>query len=590
MQYYNPAEVRKFAGNGESYYKSFQYQQPSPSFTHLNQTPHLPKSGPSHTFDNQWNTLYEYYMGNGEVANMWYHKETEPLTAPYKNRQINLNNEWEKIYDQRNSFCKTSPQKWHQFERPPGTRLIVGPGIDPFYRQAYGDPNNPDSDHKYQWCPSMDWYRPPELTLEQIRGKTRNNFDITKNVKAGVRPIFHANLNMFKTNQLRPETFWQNSGDMILPNKAAVMREKWNPDNIVRGYTKRTDHPHLNHIKPAFDPTREHYQPANFAPSLKKLMGIQVPSGAPHGIKADQLYGDRDHAYKFANCGPKKEDDQEWTRGRGGLVGMQRPGLLGKVNYKHLSLRKETDLQQLAGVSGQINTPIKKPYVDNAKNPDPTKREGYLDVQARVGNIGNNLITKQTILDPLSFNLKPTYRYESTTKTGEYKGNITKIVKAPPVFDRDDKTQLKSTIREQTMHQSQGNLTGNMKKHKIQDLSEVHRSLGTTRKEQMLTHYAGTGGGVNGNGDPRYYDPETMERDTRKHVYSRSLNNVGPPQFTDGKMQQNRVRIDPFEDRPDISSRPWGNIQHKNDAINQFVGGGNTRNGGKRPEVNTRMF
>lgn len=588
MQHYTPAEVRQFAGNGKTYYKSFQYEMPDESFTHLNQTPHI-RGSSDHTFDNQWNTMYEYYMGNGEIANMFYHKETEPMFAPRKTRQINLNNDWEHVHEQREIYQRSNPQKWHQFERPPGTRLIVGPGIDPFYRQAYGDPNNPGSGYSYQWCPSMDWYRTPELTLEQLRGKTRNNFDITKNVKAGVKPIFHSNLNMFKTTQLRPETFWQNSGDMILPNKASTVRERWNPDNIVRGHTKRTDHPHLNHIKPAFDPTGEHYQPANFAPSLKKLMGIQVPAQAPHGIKAGQLYGDRDHAYKFSNCGHKKEDDQTWTRGRGGVIGTPRPGIFGKLSNKLLTLRKERDLKALAGVSGQVNTPLKKPYLDNAKNPDPTKRESYLDVQARTGNAGNKLITKQTVLDPLSFNLKPTYRYQSTMKGGEYKGNITQLVNGQPVFDRDDKKQLKSTIREQTMHKSRGNITGKAK-HKVQNLSEVHRSLGTTRKEQMITDYTATGGGVNANGDPRYYDPESMERDVRKHVYSHNLNDVGPQRFTDGKMQQNRVRQNIYENRPDISSRPWGNVKRPTTAINYNARGGNTRGGGKRPEINSRMF
>lgn len=584
MQHYTPSEVRQFAGNGRSYYKSFQYQQPPPDFTHLNMTPHI-RGSSDHTFDNQWNSLYEYYQGEGEVKRDFYHVEQEPLFAPRKQKNPNLNNEWEHVYDQRNAFSKSSAKNWHNFERPPGTRLIVGPGIDPFYRQAYGDPNNPNDKHSYQWCPSLDWYRPPELTLEQLRGKTRNNFDITKNVKSGSKPIFHANLNAYKSTQLLPEKFWQNDGDMILPTKGAFTGQQILPSNVVRGHTKRTDHPHTNYIQPAFDETGGVYQAANFAPSLKKLMGLHVPNNAPHGMDQGQLHASRDYAYQWGNCGTKREDDQNVTR-QGAVTGTKQPGLLGKMNNKLLTLYRERDLGVLAGVSGQVETQIKKPYVDTGEVPDNTKREHYLDAQARLGNPGNKLITKQTVLDPLSFNLKPTYRYETTN---ESRCNLTRIVNAQPVFDRDDSSQARNTIKQGTLHSKSGNINGGQRKHKVQDLSEVNRSLGVTHKEQMIGEYTATGGGVFGKGDPRTYDPETLERDVRKHVFSHKINDVGATKFTDGRTQQNRVRKDLFANRPDISSRPWGNIKG-HDAINNTVQGTSTRGGNKRPEVNARMF
>jgi hypothetical protein len=486
MQYYNPAEVRKFGGNGKTYYDSFQYQQAPESFTHLNQIPHIIGSSDHGARDKAWNSMYEYYQGEGEVKRDFYHIEQEPLFAPRKQHQPNLNNEWEHVFDQREAFSRTSAKNWKNFERPPGTRLIVGPGIDPFYRQAYGDPNNPNKGggHSYQWCPSYDWYRPPELTLEQIRGKTRNNFDITKNVKSGVKPIFHSNLNAYKSTQLLPERFWQNDGDMILPTKGAFTGQKILPSNVVRGNTKRTDHPHTNYIQPAFDETGGVYQSANFTPTLKKLMGLKVPNNAPHGMDQGQLHASRDYAYQWGNCGKKREDDQHVTR-QGAVTGTKQPGLLGKMNNKLLTLTRERDLGVLAGVSGQrIDPRTKKPYLDTGEVPDETKRENYLDVQARLGNAGNNLITKETILDPLSFNLKPTYRYQSTDKS---RGNLTRIVNAQPVFDRDDKNQVRDTIRQGTMYSDNGNINGDIKKAKVQDLQEEHRALGLTNISIYIT-------------------------------------------------------------------------------------------------------
>lgn len=585
MQYYIPAEVIKYKGDGKSYYDNFQYQQPPPDFTHLNMVAHM-RGSSDHTFDNQWNSLYEYYMGEGEVKKDFYHIEQEPLFEPRKQRPPNLNNEWEKVYNQRNSFSKSSSKNWHNFERPPGTRLIVGPGIDPFYRQAYGDPNNPESEHSYEWCPSLDWYRPPELTLEQLRGKTRNNFDITKNVKSGVKPIFHANQNSYKSTQLLPERFWKNNGDMILPTKSAITAQKINPSNIVRGNTKRTDHPHTNYIQPAYDETCGVYQAANFSPSVKKLMGLHVPNNAPHGMDKGLLHTSRDYAYKWGNYGYKREDDQNVIR-QGAVTGTKQPGLLGKINNKLLTLYREKDLGVLAGVSGQrIDTQVKKGYLDNGEIPDDTKREHYLDVQARLGNAGNKLITKHTVLNPNSFNLKPTYRYESTR---ESKGQLTRIVNAQPVFDRNDTSQARQTIKENTLFSNNGNLNGSHKKHKVQDLDEEKRGLGITNKEQMIDEYTATGGGVFAKGDPRTYEPETLERDVRKHVFSHKINDVGATRFTDGRLQQNRIRISPFENRPDIMTRPWGNPS-KHEVMNNTSNGISTRNSQKRPEINSRIF
>ena len=266
---------------------SFEFEQPNREFTHLNQTPFF-KSTSTQPLDHEFDKYYELYVGEGEIKRGFFKTEQQPLFEPRKDHQPNLNNEYEHIYDQREIYERTDPNNWHNFERPQGTRMFVGRGIDPAFRK---DEFDPDAEYGYESCPSYDWWRVQELDYEERNNKTRPNFDVTKQVLAGSRPIGHAGLNRFMLTDVKNPRAYSVQDDMLL-----VTDGRFQKDRVV---------PKLNNKNPT---NRTEYSDKNYQPPFSPEFGVIESSAAyhkwNHAVKSRSGEYAEVGRYEYINIGP----------------------------------------------------------------------------------------------------------------------------------------------------------------------------------------------------------------------------------------------------------------------------------------------
>ena len=232
-------------GNQE-FNTNFEFEQPNREFTHNNQVPYFTSTS-TQPLDHEFDKYYELYVGEGEIKRGFFKTEQQPLFEPRKDHQPNYNNEYEHIYDQREIYERTDPNNWHNFERPKGTRIFVGQGVDPAFRKDVFDP---DAEYSYESCPSYDWYRVQELDYEERNNKTRPNFDVTKQVSAGSRPIGHSGLNRFMLSDVKNPRTFSVQDDMLMITDGKYQKDRSRPEVDYRNPTNRTDYSHKNYQAP----------------------------------------------------------------------------------------------------------------------------------------------------------------------------------------------------------------------------------------------------------------------------------------------------------------------------------------------------
>jgi hypothetical protein len=203
--------------------KNYQFEVPKDKdFTHTNMTPHF-RGTPNMVFDHQYDAKLEQMQGDGQVRSMFFKTEQEPLFENHHLRDPNRNSEYDNFINSKKAILGDYPHLLHQNERPPGTHIYVGKGLDPFYNdRAFGDlsyellPRGKDGKISYGYgnCPSYTFWRPDALTYEELTGKTKPNYDITKQVFAGVRPTFHGGLNAVNIRELLNERSFNTSEGM----------------------------------------------------------------------------------------------------------------------------------------------------------------------------------------------------------------------------------------------------------------------------------------------------------------------------------------------------------------------------------------
>lgn len=375
---------------GTKYNEECQFNQIPNGFTHLNQIPFF-RNSPNSVHVDDYDPRFEAYEGEGEVKRFMFKSEQAPLFAPVKMTTGNTNDVWNQVYENREVLSRVSPSTLHKFERPPGTRVIVGQGVDPMYsNNAFYDKDvDDDTQHTYEWCPSYTWWRPEELTYEELRGKTKPVMDITGNIPVGCRPIFHVGENQFKVSPKKMETFY------VPPEK---------------------------NIADANPPARKpYYVPEHKRPN-RKLFDIRINIGLPHN-KAYQKFNpnisnnhtpskkrerhNRHAGYLKTQNGDSvmrpKLSDIQIHRGRTKEADLRRLALadvrVNKTNKRaqvrnqnidkkqlHKLRVREYDLQRLGNISGNRITDTHKRYSPNINKQRSTLREGYVN-NKYLGNV-----------------------------------------------------------------------------------------------------------------------------------------------------------------------------------------------------------
>lgn len=704
------SEVQK--GGKEPYYESFQFEQPPPHFTHLNMVPFF-KGSADHVYDNQWNTLYEIYEGEGDVKRGFFKEETEPLFAPKKERQPNFNNEYEHVYDQREIYERVNPERMHNFERPAGTRIFTSRGVDPSFRKDTYDGND---DYAYEACPSYDWYRIPVQDLEERRNKTRPKFDVTQQVFSGVRPIHHQNLNMFMSNKARNERFYQTDPTQLLYTDGACKRNTILPDASCKRSPFRNKYTKSTYQAPPSAETFGEAQrglprqttrmsgdlPArtgnvNSDIALPKLPGknnihdttlikeqniinqginevrlnrlldgpyVSDPRNIPrHTKKEDILHNKYNGTINTGNDAPryvdphdlprhtKKEDvvhnryngtintgneasryidpnDRPRHTRKEDIIYNNHNGIINTGNeasrYRDPNdtprhTRKENTIHNK--YNGVVNTGNDAPrYINPNDAPRTTKRQEYTinnhsstitgDNRGIVNdydphkvkhtkreqytkNNRNGLVTgrvnKNVLIDLQSINLRPTHRYTASIVAGQRKSNIQSINPMTPVFDRTDVSQARETRKQNTMYNTNGNVTGDYIKNTIRGNVQAK----TTKKENVRS-YIPSGGGDYG-ADPHYYHPDTLTHNVKKYTNSYKFTDTGAQRFGDGHMPNHKIKENIHEEHyTELENRnkvnPNGISQYTSQYNNVNMMPQFTQKNKKLPEINSRCI
>jgi hypothetical protein len=600
------AEVQR--GGKEPYYESFQFEQPPKDFTHLNMTPFF-KGTPNHVFSNQWNTLYELYQGEGDVKRDFFRKETEPLFAPKKERQPNYNNEYEHIYDQREVYERVNPETMHNFERPKGTRIFTGIGVDPYYRKD----KPTDDEYSYESCPSYDWYRIPVQDLEERRNKTRPNFNVTKQVFSGARPIHHQNLNMFMQNKIKNETFYKNTPEQYLNTTGAIQKNNIVPDAALKKTPNRNAYTKSSYYAPPSAEnygetkrgvTRNTHRKTGDLPSrrgnvqssinLPKLAGKNNIRNSTlikeHNIlqnKRTTINNLPDGSYvKNPKDLPRNTKRQDYLANKhAGQFYATVDGTYVK-NYKDLPKNTKRQDYLANKHAGQINMPHEKGIIRNA-NAKNTKREQYVNNNRK--GLATGLINKSKLRDLKSIQLKPTHRYSASIIAGQRKSNIQSINSAAPMFDRSDVSQARHTKKETTMYNNNGNVTGNYTKDTLRN----NFNAKTTKKEHIVEYIPS--GGANYAADPHYYDPKTLTHNVKKYSTHYKFTDVGAQRFGNSKMPKHKLKKElTRENFTELENRNKINPNGMNRYTNQYTDTNMmpefTQKNNKLPEVNSRCI
>jgi hypothetical protein len=220
---------------------NYQFITPDKNFTHTNMCPHF-RGTPNNVFDHQYDAKLEQMQGDGPIRGLFFKTEQEPLFEVQRLRDPNINNVYDKVYDDRKVLYGENPHILHQFERPRGTNIFVGRGIDNFYsKRAFGDidyemrPNDSTGKETYGYgnCPSYTFWRPEELTREELTGKTRPNYDISKQVLAGSKPTFHGGLNAIKIRELLNQRVFKIPEGMTNINGLVGLKQSHGESNII---------------------------------------------------------------------------------------------------------------------------------------------------------------------------------------------------------------------------------------------------------------------------------------------------------------------------------------------------------------------
>jgi hypothetical protein len=615
---YQPTQYKEIQKDGKNeYYTSFQFDPPDDNFTHLNQTPFI-KGTPNHVYDNQWNTLYSIYQGEADIKRSFFKKETEQLFEPRKDRQPNYNNEWENVHEQREIYQRSNPNTYHNFERPKGTRIFTSRGVDPFFRRDTYDEN--DKLH-YEACPSYDWYRIPEYTLEQLRNKTRPKFDVTQNISSGARPIFNTNLNAFMPNRIKPPRYYKNLDNMLLNTTGKFIKNTINPDYTYHKNPMRPEYCEKKYKQPINDNNLGHIINNKHHKFNKKSSDIQNSISNIHGNNKGLSYQQRDLPYKFNNHKNHREL-QQLKSYQGNIVSdIEFPSIPSNFNKRKNTLLREKHILKQNNINKQINYLPSKPYINDPSHiPKYTKRQ-YTTINKHTGQFTTNKQphilydfsqkTKKTkrqdivhnkhsgnltsniknniLHNTKGFQLKPTYRYNASIQAGKIKGNVVSLYSSTPAFDRNDKTQAKSTKRENTLYSNNGNITGNYNKLHISKINQLKPS-----KKSNVTDYT-PNAASNIAHDPHFYDPNTLTHDVKKYTQGYTFTNNRAKIFGEKNMTNHKLKNS-------LSSKQYKDIENRHnlnpDAAQFYVPQFNidtqqtlyTNKSQKLPEINSRCI
>ena len=617
-QYANPRyELYPETGDNE-FGVSFEFDQPDRDFTHLNQVPYY-HGASSQPLDHEFDKYFELYNGEGEIKRGFFKTEQEVLFAPKKDRQPNHNNEYEHIYDQREIYGRVDPQNWHNFERPKGTRQFVGQGVDPVFRVDTFDQNKP---YGYEKCPSYDWYRVPELSYEEYTNKTRPNFNVTKQVSSGVRPIFHTGSNMYMLTDLKNPTAYQYSDDMLLVTDGKYKQGKSIPDMKMRDETNRSEYEKNIYQQPIGCGTAGDNIKNIIFPKFRKSNRILIEGSSGNIIGADAgISGfDRDMAHKKSYLKSIREGLQNNNRGANPTSEYNFPTLpitSANMNDKNYMKYREHDLQNLAQTTRADGLMNKMYYSDPSQVPKQTNKEtiinnnrgGMLDTikqqqilnnpealnsilkyQKRNDFVHNNYggqlsteIPNGLLNDENSIYLRDTNKYKNMLAMDGLGNYINSENSAIPIIDSNNPDIIRYTRKQGNPVSYDTQLSGNYTKNRLQNISEQR----ATRKENVAEFIPIAGS--NSASDPHFYDPNTLTHNARKYDEGYIFTNSGAKQFGDNKNSYHNLKEE-YVDYGELEKRNKTNPVSMNSNIPDFPYAESTRKSNKLPELNPRCI
>ena len=172
-------------------------------FTHINMVPSFKGQYGSVT-DNDYNSTLEFHTGN--FLNREFQKrEIEPHFTPYKTNVPNINYTYDgtRGEDDQNLTERLNIHKYKQGVRPDWAWTQVGPGVNKGYTNCGSEGYHP-------------FWRPPVPTYEELKNKTRPEFDFRNHVIYGRMENFANSTTetMDWTREKNP-TVWEDNRDKI---------------------------------------------------------------------------------------------------------------------------------------------------------------------------------------------------------------------------------------------------------------------------------------------------------------------------------------------------------------------------------------